>query len=339
MKRMMGQRLWLGADHLLVITSQFLTERYKRFYFPDIQALTITRTSTGVVFNAVFAVVAALFAVWAGAAYLALEWDLVPVSILSGISVLFLLLLGLNALLGPTCNCYLYTAVHFEEIYCLGRLRRARRVLGLLRTVIEPVQGSSLTDVQVDELIRVQGDLTSPGTTASAPIAEAKPGQRPLRQENGGIHSALFTMLVVDAVVSAIALIQPQFVPMPVLLLLLVAVIGLTVGALIRQNNSTLPRHLRNVTWATFMYVCLLVVFVWVFMVIGQFQAELTPDDTPPGLEAMQSRLSEIMRVVAIVFDVLLSAFGFRILWEYRSRTQKPVAGPAPSPSTVPEQE
>jgi len=338
-KRLMGQRLWLGSDHLLLITSQFLTERYKRFYFPDIQAVTITRTSTGMIVNVVAGIAAGLFAVWAVVAYTILGWDWIPAIILGGISTFFLLLLALNAVLGPTCNCYLYTAVHCEEIYCLGRLSRARRVVRQLRGIIEPVQGSTLTDVQVDELVRVQGDLTSPGTVAAVQPLETRPGQQPLRRENGAVHAGLFAVLLVDATVNAIALIQPRFVPMPVGLISLVAVVGLTVAALIRQNWSTLPGQLRNVTWATFVYVCLIVVFVYIFMVIGQFAWEMGSEDTPPDLLAMQTGLGQIKNVISIAFDILLSAFGFRLLREYRNRERAVDAVSSNSPTAAPEQE
>src|SRR5947208_5263032 len=43
--------LWLGADHLLCVDSTGYTETYKRFYFRDIQAITICRTARRKVWN------------------------------------------------------------------------------------------------------------------------------------------------------------------------------------------------------------------------------------------------------------------------------------------------
>jgi hypothetical protein len=36
--------LWIGPDHLLKITVRSYEEQYKRFYFKDIQALSVLRT-------------------------------------------------------------------------------------------------------------------------------------------------------------------------------------------------------------------------------------------------------------------------------------------------------
>ncbi len=37
--------LWMGADHLLLVDRTGYTESYKRFYFADIQAIVVRRTS------------------------------------------------------------------------------------------------------------------------------------------------------------------------------------------------------------------------------------------------------------------------------------------------------
>src|SRR5208283_5906459 len=43
--------LWLGDDHLLFVECTGYTETYKRFYFRDIQAITIRKTTTHAVWN------------------------------------------------------------------------------------------------------------------------------------------------------------------------------------------------------------------------------------------------------------------------------------------------
>ena len=48
--------LWLGRDHLLCVDSSGYTETYKRFYFRDIQAVTIVATKRRTVFNGVLVV-------------------------------------------------------------------------------------------------------------------------------------------------------------------------------------------------------------------------------------------------------------------------------------------
>jgi hypothetical protein len=337
--RLIAQRLWLGPDHLLVVSSQYLTERYKRFYFQDIQALTVTRSTKGVLMSVIFAIVGAFFALWAILGYTLIGWDPIPTAIVGGIAIFWVLLLLVNVLLGPTCRCYLYTAVNCEELYAVGRWRTAQRMLHRLRPLIESAQGGRLSDVHLDELGASQGSVyTSAVSDSTQPIAPARRDQA-LRQESGAIHAGLFAALILDAAVSLIVLIRPEQIPMPLSLIMLVLVIGLTVGALIRQMNSTLPRPLRNVTWVTFIYVCLIVTFFYAVTFINQIGVEMGGEDLPPEIETLQVRLRQIMSAIAVAFDVLLSVFGLRILWDYRNRSGQAAASAAPPAASAPEQE
>jgi len=139
------QRLWLGEDHILLITLRSLTERYKRFYFNDIQALTLQKTPSGAILNTILLILAAIMAIiiaagifngWPSPAYI--------VPALIG----FIMLLGavINTVLGPTCSCHLLTAIHEEPLFCLGRINTAQKVIEELRVIVENVQGITETD-------------------------------------------------------------------------------------------------------------------------------------------------------------------------------------------------
>ena len=54
---------------------------------------------------------------------------------------LFLAILTGNLVAGPTCKCYLRTAVQAEELVSLARLKTTERALSLLRQRIVAVQG------------------------------------------------------------------------------------------------------------------------------------------------------------------------------------------------------
>src|SRR3954454_13990106 len=53
-------RLWEGSDHLLVVSAALGVERYRRFYFRQIEALIVRKTMGRFVANTIFAVIAAL---------------------------------------------------------------------------------------------------------------------------------------------------------------------------------------------------------------------------------------------------------------------------------------
>ncbi len=136
-------RLYVGPDHLLQVASTGYQERYKRFNFADIQAIVVQGTPVFATLNWVFGTLTALcLGGWAQQALSGFaEGPAWPVAL----GVLTLLCAGpllLNLLLGPTCVCYLRTAVQIERLASVKRLRSAERVLDRLRPMIEAAQGT-----------------------------------------------------------------------------------------------------------------------------------------------------------------------------------------------------
>jgi hypothetical protein len=149
-------KLYMGADHLLQVFSTGFTESYKRFYFGDIQAITIRKTMVGKIVNAVLGTIVAAFAAFA------LSTSDTVALVLGSIAACFAFVLGINVAWGPTCTCYLRTAVQNEKLPSLSRLRRARRVLSHLQPQILAFQGG-ISDQEVQS--RLGGAApSSPGS-------------------------------------------------------------------------------------------------------------------------------------------------------------------------------
>ena len=55
-------KLYLGTDHLLLVEQLILVERYKRFYFRDIQVITATQSARWIVFGVLWGFLALLSA-------------------------------------------------------------------------------------------------------------------------------------------------------------------------------------------------------------------------------------------------------------------------------------
>lgn len=128
--------LWLGKDHLLSIDSNRYSEEYKRFYFRDIQAITIRTTKRRATWNLVFGL---LFIIWLGT-FVSVD----AVQRTNPFFALWFVFLGvpllLNNTMGPTCATYLRTAVQIEVLPSLNRVRRARRILDRIRPAIMAAQ-------------------------------------------------------------------------------------------------------------------------------------------------------------------------------------------------------
>jgi hypothetical protein len=136
-------RLWQGPDHLLFVASSALGERYKRFYFADIQAIVMLKTAQWLGWMIALLAATAIF----GLAGVEITDATGRIVMLSITGVFFLILL-IHAAFGPTCRCTIRTAVQTEELPSLKRLRNADKVLARIRPLIESAQRQENRETQ-----------------------------------------------------------------------------------------------------------------------------------------------------------------------------------------------
>lgn len=233
------QRLFLGDDHLLIATSTYYYERYKRFYLADIQALTIQKSAAGAVLNLALGTIAGLFAAMALTSYMN-QLDAAVQIVCIVIAGIFLGGLLINTAFGPTCQTHVLTAVHEEPLHCLGRLYTAQRVVEYLREVIENVQGAV-------------GDLSGAAESAAASVeraADRRQTSAMLRRDSGLLHLALFSYLIIDAVLCVVGLYFRSRFPVPPFLVVSFVAVCLALAAAVRQRDTDVPRTIRAAVWA-----------------------------------------------------------------------------------------
>lgn len=136
--------LWLGQDHLLFVRIRGYKEYYKRFYYNDIEYIMIQKT----VYSTMLSIIYILGGTTAilGAFYI----ESIDNIVFYIIVLLFLLLYLINYFQGSSCVCFLSTAVQTEKLISLKRIRKAKKVINLLRNSIENVQGP-LTSEMIQE--------------------------------------------------------------------------------------------------------------------------------------------------------------------------------------------
>jgi hypothetical protein len=170
--------LWLGRDHLLCIETSGYTETYKRFYFRDIQAITLRRTDRWIWVATVLCAIG-LFLAWP-----ALAWgrtELVVDWIFGILAAMFGAFGAVHLALGPTCIAQLRTAVQTEQLPSLNRLRKARNILARLRPLIEQAQGR-LTPEELAARVRELADVPpviGPSPSAGVPSPGFESGLPP----------------------------------------------------------------------------------------------------------------------------------------------------------------
>lgn len=186
-RRMLHQytQLWLAPDHLLLIESSRMTEAYRRFYFADIQAITVTAKPSPIVMRVALASLSAVI--------IALSLTLIPII---GWKVLVAILGAIPALIlvddlvrGERCTVTLKTPVSTAILPPLSRTDAARRVISQLRPAIEQAQGAAWSP----EL-----GLSPRRPPFADPGYRATPGA-------GRILIALFSLITLDAIVWSIA--------------------------------------------------------------------------------------------------------------------------------------
>jgi len=160
--------LWLGPDHLLGIDSSGYSENYKRFYFRDIQAFIIQTTDTYKYVSLVLGFLGLFLGIFA-----AITSDTVGRIILFLCAGLFCFFMLLNLLFGPTTQCYIQTAVQIESLPSLRRLRKARKVLNVIRPLLVSAQG----ELAAEEIARRFGGtpaqaVQQPSVTEAPPVID-----------------------------------------------------------------------------------------------------------------------------------------------------------------------
>jgi hypothetical protein len=142
-------QLWQGEEHLLLVEWNGYKEKYKRFNYRDIQAVVIQKTSEALAANIVLTFLVALIL----APALAIHETGLKIFLLS-LAGLFGLILAINALSGPTCRCFLRTAVQTEELPSLSRVKRAQKVFARLQPLITAAQGGQIPAEMISAQMR-----------------------------------------------------------------------------------------------------------------------------------------------------------------------------------------
>jgi hypothetical protein len=162
-------RIWLGADHILHVMTRGYVENYRRFFFNDIQGIVVRRTQIGKVWIAVWSVPLIFFLL------LTVFINESPARIIFAIlAAPFALGVILNFALGPTCACYIRTAVQTERIPAVSRVRSAERFIKLIESHIAGLQGELSQEQLAGDLALLQsgqsGRATEPARADLPPV-------------------------------------------------------------------------------------------------------------------------------------------------------------------------
>ncbi len=321
--------LRVADDHLLLCDYRTrFTERYKRFYFSDIEAVIIRKTIHWIVWMVVWGFVAfCLFLVG-----LFVGWNK-TLFIIEGVLIFFVLI---QAMRGPSCRTHIQTAVQVDVLPMLRYVRRATRVIATISSLIEQVQGKrgeiapSLAKIS----IRPESPAAAAVVSSSSPVPS-------LAQASGGRHELSLLHVVTFALVLLTGLNAIWEVNFPstisfaifVAFFSLSAVLGLI--ALVRKGKRRVHRGAATMVWllmisfvmggSTLTYVYSMVGFI--ARVDSQVEAHGPPPPAFDFLSPFQMRhmpgFSAVLWSYGIL-SVVMALLGLIFVFMPPARTQPP---------------
>jgi hypothetical protein len=181
--------LWIGPDHLLGVDAVLFQERYKRFYYSDIQAIVMIRSNRHHLWTAIWgalAVICGLVILFSsGAGYVG-----------GTFLGLFATALIVNLVLGPACKAHIQTAVQIQPLRSFRRMRSAGKAMDRIKVLVEQAQG--VLDLSALTAPIAGSNTTAPPFAGSPPPlpASAPPDDDVAKPFNILPHRVLYGLLL-----------------------------------------------------------------------------------------------------------------------------------------------
>lgn len=132
---------WLAADHLLVVEVSNYVERYRRFYFRDVQAIVIQESRTRWWWSVGFSTLLVLsLAALALTKFDTSRPDMIAMGIWLTVALGLGMALAINLWCGPTCVVLVRTAVQTQRLPNIRRRPRAEKLIDRLEPAINAAQ-------------------------------------------------------------------------------------------------------------------------------------------------------------------------------------------------------
>jgi len=311
--------LHLAPDHLLLRSSAAFAEQYRRFYFTDIEAITICKTVRGILWNAILG--------------LGLFFSLLPILLNRGPHIVagsfvgaFGLLLLMNILRGATCQTHLQTRVQ-KRALPLRRVRKALRVVNQLTATINEAQ------VEIASTLPRRSENADSSSPSVGTLPAVAPPPLPSQAEMAGtswLHLAMIGLLLLSGAAAIWDAWQHQVAIMYVAFAGLGANLAVAIWALVRQRRKVVPMAMGPIAWVSVIAHAVAVPIVYtIYTYIHAIG--LAQRGNPKVFQTVQLSLSELRGLPAFehvfmiygAFCILLAAAGSILLVAEGGRTQR----------------
>ena len=242
------QHLYESSDHLMVSSTTYVEEKHKKFYFTDIQAITVKSNSEGSITSILLGILTTIIV--CSGLFLEMEsggsgeilFVFIAIGLVPGIMLI------VNLIRGTTCSVHLHTAVQVEELTCLRHFRVARKAIARINQRIHAAQGAWPESLSTSEAWDTQYFPAS----ANAPFI--KKNSKPIKVIKGNWNRVGFiaTIFLGVSCLCDVFYMHAYKDSFDAFLFFISQMIILL--ALIQQINSTLPRLVQIYTWAIILF-------------------------------------------------------------------------------------
>lgn len=306
--------LWQGSDHLLLVETFLARERYRRFYYKDIQAVILRQTGTFRTWNWVWTALI-LLAVLLAALF---SWPPTACALFGGACAA---ILAIHLVRGSTCEVRIQTAVQMHPLGMLKRRRLALAVMDRIKPLVEGAQGIvSVGDITVapwgapgDDGQKRDGATRTP-LEPTAPQATTDP-YIPL------LHRLLFGLLLVAGICRAVELRFDYLILAMLDMLLLAATLVLATVAIVRWFRHTRGTRLAVLSWLCLALTILHALAAYIFFMVVTFQnPEFSFNQWSLIRIFLESKIviHPVARLAHAVLTLVSTGLGVLGLWEVR---------------------
>ena len=307
---------YLGEDHVLIVRRSLFAERYRRFYFHDIQAVIVRESPRAWILGAVLGLIVGVLVL--------MHLDGGGLGVLIAAGVLTALLL-LHLAGGRACECHIQTLMNRQRIPTVGRTRVAERFLSVLRERITAAQGE-LSPQQVRQ--QVAEDLQRGPAPPPLPPLPPAPAERGL----GLSHVLLMLALPVGAAAGYMAWRRPGDWPFALTAMIFVLQSGLGMAAA-AQKATGRDTLLAATVWLTLAYVGAVFLFTVVGPVVSA--AAAGPQETAyPWYSLLPSVSVSRYRAIGLFAAVCSAGLGLTGLLHLLLYRRKVAPAEAPPPTS-----
>jgi hypothetical protein len=302
--------LWLGEDHLLSVQSNRFSEDYRRYYLRDIQAFILERTGPVSLWTYSLGALAAAFL----APGLFFNFQNAFLWVVGG------LLLGITLYviaLGPSCACYIQTAVSRERLRSLRWVRTAEKTLRIVQPFIEQVQGPMTAEIAARP--------TEP-SEVRAPLLTPPPLPTSKQPDSGWGYVLLFVLLLLDALHSYLSFVAKGTGMNVAGWTLLVAEMACVVWLILRLRRFNIPGAIRAVVFAALIITAGL---TYTANLLATFEKQRHQDFTPATTFVENYPGYVPLHITAAAADGILGVAGLFLVVRYRRTLRRPPPLPA----------